>query len=213
MPARIDSCSPASLPIDADLAADLRALRIELQLRRLDEAQLRGIVAIEAEVVDRIAIHRIERDFLAIEEHRLRRHRPGRHDVAIGEDQAALGVDDEAGRLARHVPLGVERARQVDLDRDDAARDPLERAGPARVFGVGDRHDAGGGSGGLARLGDCRRCGRVAGASRGSPVGLQEGRGAGRERDSAVLCMQETASVTRSAEQQEAPDHRQHGEG
>ena len=67
---------------------------------------------------------------------------PGRHDVTIGEDQAALGVDDEAGRLARHVPFGVERARQVDLDRDDAGRDALERARPARIFGVGDRHAA-----------------------------------------------------------------------
>ena len=67
---------------DADLAADLRALRIELQLGGLDEAQLGRIVAIEAEVVHRIAIHRIQRHFLAIQEHRLRgdRARASRRD-------------------------------------------------------------------------------------------------------------------------------------
>src|SRR5437899_1909976 len=32
-------------------------------------------------------------------------------DVAVGEDQAALGVDHEAGRLAARVPLGVDGDR------------------------------------------------------------------------------------------------------
>jgi hypothetical protein len=84
---------------------------VELQLGRLDEAQLRRIVAIEAEVVHRIAIDRVQRDFLAIEETPPAPSPSGRHDVTIREDQAALGVDDEAGRLARHIPFGVERAR------------------------------------------------------------------------------------------------------
>ena len=91
----------------------------------------------------RIAIHRIERHFLAIEKHRLRRDRTGCHDVTIGEDQAALGIDDEAGRLARHVPLGVEGARLIHLDGDDAAGHALERSCPAGIFGGGDRHHRG----------------------------------------------------------------------
>ena len=38
---------------DADLAADLRAVRVQRQRARLDEAQLLRVVAIDAEVVDR----------------------------------------------------------------------------------------------------------------------------------------------------------------
>ena len=42
----------------ADFAADHRARRIQRQFRRLDEAQLRRVVAIDAEIVHRIAVHR-----------------------------------------------------------------------------------------------------------------------------------------------------------
>ena len=117
---------------DADLDADLRAFRIQRQLGGLDEPELLRVVAIEAEVVHGIAIHRLELDFLAIEECRDGLHRARRDDVPVRQDQAALGVDHEAGRLRRRVPLRVEGARCVDLDRDHAGRDPLERPGPAR---------------------------------------------------------------------------------
>src|SRR6185295_4381603 len=40
----------------ADLAADLRAVREQRQRTRLDETQLLRVVAVDAEVVDRIAI-------------------------------------------------------------------------------------------------------------------------------------------------------------
>jgi len=51
--------------------------------------------------------------------------------VTIGEDQSALGVDHEAGGLRRSIPLGIERARLVDLDGDHALRDAGERATPS----------------------------------------------------------------------------------
>ena len=123
---------------DADLAADLRAVRIQRQRARLDEAQLLRVVAIDAEVVDRIAIHRIELHFLAIEERGFRGHRARRDHVAIGEDEAPLGVDDEARGLRGGVPFGVERARLVDFDGDHALGDARQRAAPrgALTFGL-----------------------------------------------------------------------------
>ncbi len=120
---------------DADIAADLRRLRHELELGRLHELQLLRVVFEEAEVVDRVAIHGREIHFLLIEEHGLRAHGAGRHDVAIREDDPALRVDDEAGGLARGVALGIERASAVDLDRDHAGSDTLERAVPALLLG------------------------------------------------------------------------------
>ena len=118
---------------DADLAADLRAFRIQRQRLGLDEVQLRRVVAIEAEVVHRIAIHRVELHFLAIEERGLGGHRARGHDVAVGEDQAALGIDHEAGGLRGGVPLRIEGARRIDVDRHDAAGDALERHGPVGI--------------------------------------------------------------------------------
>ena len=94
-----------------------------------DEAQLR-VVAVDAEVVHRIAVHRVELHFLAVEERGLGGHRARRHDVAVREDQSALGVDDEPRRLRGGVPLGVERARLVDLDGDDALGNSRQRAAP-----------------------------------------------------------------------------------
>ena len=117
---------------DADLDADLGALGEERQLRRLDEAQLRRVVAIKAEVVHGVAVHGLELDLLAIQEGREGLDRPRRHHVAVGQDDAALGIHHETRGLRRSVPLGVEGARHVDLDRDHAGRDALERARPAR---------------------------------------------------------------------------------
>src|SRR5437868_4211073 len=118
---------------NADLAPDLRPFGIELQRLGLDEAKFLRVVAVDAEVVHRIAVHGIELNFLAIEEGRLRGHGARGHDVAVGEDQAALGVDHEAGRLGARVPLRVEGAGRIDVDRDDAAGDALERVGPVGI--------------------------------------------------------------------------------
>ena len=122
----------------ADLAPDLRPFRVQRQRLGLDEAQLLRVVTVDAEVVHRVAVHRVQLHFLAVEEGRLRGHRPRGHDVTVGEDQAALGVHHEAGRLRGGVPLGVEGARQVDVDRDHARGDVLERHGPVRI--ALDRH-------------------------------------------------------------------------
>ena len=46
--------------------------------------------------------------------------------MAIGQNEPALGVDDEPGRLRRGVPLRIERPHAVDLNRDHAGGDALE---------------------------------------------------------------------------------------
>ncbi len=126
----------------ADFAADDRARRIQRQFGRLDEFEFRGIVAVDAEVMDGIAVHRIQLHLLAIEEDRLRGHGSRRHDMPIRQDESALGVDDEARGLRRRVPLGVEGARAVDLNGDDAAGDSLQGLCPAggRAHDPGRRH-------------------------------------------------------------------------
>ncbi len=122
---------------DADLGADARTFRVQRQCNRLHVAQLGWVVAIDAEVVHRVAIDGVQFDFLAVLEHRGRHHRSGCHDVAVGQDQATHRVDHEARRLARLVPLGVEGAGLVDLDGHDRRRDALERPVPRRTLGGG----------------------------------------------------------------------------
>ena len=123
---------------DADLGADARAFRVQRQGRRRGVAQFRRVVAIEAEVVHRIAIHGPQLDFLAILEHGRRDHRTRGDDVTVGEYQPALGVDHEAGGLARLVPFGVEGPRLVDLDRDNRRRNPRQRLVPGVGLPNGD---------------------------------------------------------------------------
>ncbi len=134
VPARIDSCSPASLPTTRISVPTRAPSGYSGSAAGRDVTQLERIVTIEAEVVHGIAIDRAQLDFLAILEHCRRHDRSGRDHVPVGQDQAALRVDDEAGRLARLVPLGVERAGLVDLDRDDRGRDAFERMVPGRVL-------------------------------------------------------------------------------
>ena len=124
---------------DADLAPDLRALRVERQGPRLDKTQLARIVAVQAEVMHRIAVHGVELHFLAVEEGRLGGHGPGRDDMAVGQDEAALGVDHEPRSLRGRVPLRIERPRRIDIDRYDAAGDTLKRDGPVGVLLDGRR--------------------------------------------------------------------------
>src|SRR6266404_8103524 len=140
-----------------NFAADDRARRIQRQFGRLDEFEFRRIVAVDAEVVDGIAVHRIQPHLLAIEEDRLRGHGSGRHDMPIRQDESALGVDDEARSLRRRVPFGVEGTRAVDLDGDHPAGDSLQglrpgggrvhdpRRGHRRRHVSGDRNGGGGG--------------------------------------------------------------------
>ncbi len=122
---------------DANLAPDDGARRIKRQLRRPDEAQLRRIVVIDAEVVHGIAVDREELHFLAVLENRLRRDRTRGHHVAIGQDETALRVDHESGGLRGRVPFRVEGPSAVDLNGDHAGGDALERLRP--VLGRADR--------------------------------------------------------------------------
>ncbi len=81
-----------------------------------------------------IAVDRIELHFLPVQEGRLGGDRAGGDHVPVREDQATLGVDHEPGRLRGRVPLGVEGARRIDVDGDDAARNALEGGGPVGIL-------------------------------------------------------------------------------
>ena len=116
---------------DTDLGAHLGAPGIERQLRRLDETQLRRVVAVQAEIVHRVAVDGLQLHFLAVQEHRLGGDRPRRHDMPVGQDQAPLRIHDESRRLCRGIPLRVEGPGRVDLDGDHAGRDALQRGRPA----------------------------------------------------------------------------------
>jgi hypothetical protein len=115
---------------NADFPADLRPVGVERQRTGLDEPQPARLVAINAEVVDRIPVDGIQLHLLAIEKSGLGGHGARRHDVAIREDESALGIHDEPGSLRRGIPLGIEGARRVDLDRNDTFCDAFERRGP-----------------------------------------------------------------------------------
>jgi hypothetical protein len=86
----------------------LRGLGHERELRGTNEPEISGIVLEEPEVVHRVAIDRHELDFFLIQENRLCDDRPRRNDVAIGQYQTALGIDDESCRLAGLVSLSIE---------------------------------------------------------------------------------------------------------
>ena len=83
--------------------------------------------------MDGIAIDGVELYFLPVEESGFGRHRSGCHYVAVGQNEAALGVDDEPGCLGRRIPLGVEGPGGIHVDGYDAAGNPLEGHGPVRV--------------------------------------------------------------------------------
>jgi hypothetical protein len=56
--------------------------------------------------------------------------------MAVGQYQSAVGIDHETGGLRRHIALGIERARLIDLDRHHAAGNALERGSPIRRRGL-----------------------------------------------------------------------------
>lgn len=59
-----------------------------------------------------------------------REARTGLYDVAVGEDDAAGLVDDEAGGVAGAGDLGVEGARRGGAEDGDGGHDAGERAAP-----------------------------------------------------------------------------------
>ena len=128
----------------ADLGADARRLGRERERLGPHEAHRLRVVAEEAEVVDRIAVHRPDAHALVVQEHRLGRHRPRPHHVAVREDQPALGVDDEARRDRGHRGGSVSKARvpetrSATTPRDDALEGRLPRV--ARRGAARRRHE------------------------------------------------------------------------
>ena len=111
----------------------------------------------------------IELHFLAIEERGLGRHRARRHHVAVGEDEAALGIDHEAGGLRGGIPLRIERARLVDLDGDHALGDSRQGSAPRGAFSFGLRQRGLGGAVCATTCGGAfcaHACGEKAGATK-----------------------------------------------
>ena len=104
----------------ADLRADPRVLRDELQLAGRHELDLGRVVADDPEVVDGIAIDDLDGHLFVIEEYGLDRRRPRVHDVTVGDDEAALGVDHESrGQL-----VGLESPCRRNGARSPARRRP-----------------------------------------------------------------------------------------
>ena len=64
--------------------------------------------------MDRVVVEGADRNFLPVQKDGLARDRSGRGDVAVGEHDAARGVDDEAGGVGGGGGLGVEGARLRD---------------------------------------------------------------------------------------------------
>jgi hypothetical protein len=145
---------------DADLGADEGFLWGEAEGGGLHEAQGRGVVLEEAEVVDGVAVERAQRDLLVVEEDGLGDDGSGVNDVTIGEDDAPLGVDDEGGRLRGSVPFGVEGAGGVDADRNDGGADSLQTVAPGLRLGVGVRGTGFGAGGGHGQVGKVSSPGR-----------------------------------------------------
>jgi hypothetical protein len=136
----------------ADLPADLRPLGVQRQRPGVDITQLLRVETIEAEIVHRIVVDRMEPHHLAVEEGRRGRHRARRHDMAVREDDPTFGIDDETRRFRRLVPVRVEGAVLIEFDRHDAAGDARERGSPGRVgFERRDLLRHVGGDGGLVR--------------------------------------------------------------
>eukprot|EP00966_Prymnesium_polylepis_P306011 7071550-Prymnesium_polylepis.1 len=77
------------------------------------------IEAHQGKVVDRVVVGDLERDLLVVLEDGLGDDRARASDVPVGQDVAALAVDDKAGRLNCAGGARVEGANAVHLDRDD----------------------------------------------------------------------------------------------
>jgi hypothetical protein len=115
-------------------------------------------VAVEAEVVHRIAIDRPDGDLLVVEEDGLRHRWPRLDHVAVGENDAALGVDDEAGGGLKGGMIGVEGARHAHPQHHHRGHYPVECRLPV--------------GGGPVPLG---RCGRSRKQQRGRGQGRETG--------------------------------------
>ena len=121
---------------DPDLHADLGALRRQLQLCELHVAKVVRIEAIHTEVVDRVPVDGLEIDLLVVDEDRLSADGACVDHVPVGEDQALLGVDDEARAHGARVALRVEAAGPRDLQRHDPRHHGLERLPPRGLLYV-----------------------------------------------------------------------------
>ena len=137
---------------DADLAADLGALRRQLDRPGPDELHGAGVVTEEAEVVDGIPVQGEYVDLFVIEKDGLGSHRPRHHHVAVGQDETPFVVDDEARRARDRGPFGVEGSGGGDAQRDHGGNGSLDDRGPLAFPGLGC-----GPSGDDGHGGHCRR--------------------------------------------------------
>ena len=101
--ASIDGCSTSRRRCcrDHNIDADLRLVWRELQLDELHVLDGRRVEGEERKVVHRVRVGDGERHLFIVAEYRLGDDGTGTRDVPIRHDEAALLVDDEAGRLHR----------------------------------------------------------------------------------------------------------------
>ena len=87
----------------------------------------------------RVAIDSGQLDLFLVREQGFGPHRPRCHDMPVGQDQSALGVDHEPGCLAALVPLRIECTCTVDLDRYDAGGYSFQCPAPGLRIGFDGR--------------------------------------------------------------------------
>ena len=91
--------------------------------------------------MDGVPVDRTNFDFFVVQKNRLGDHGAGVYHVAVGEDDAVLGVHHETSGHLIGGHLGVEGARNPNAQHDDSRDDLLERGLPCvlMVRALGDR--------------------------------------------------------------------------
>ena len=102
----------------------------EQQFVRLDELDVVRIVLEETEVVDGVAVDRADFDFFVVQEDGFGDHGARVDDMAVGEDDALLGVHHETRGHLIGGRLGIESARNPNPQHDDGRGDVLEHSLP-----------------------------------------------------------------------------------
>ena len=77
-----------------------------------------GVIFKNAEVVYGIAVDRVAIDFLVVVEDDISRKWAGADNMSVGDDQASLGIDNEASGLAGTGGIGIEGAGLAEADGD-----------------------------------------------------------------------------------------------
>ena len=122
---------------DTNLPPQLRGFGRQRQACGGNVPKAGRVVAQEAEIMNGIRVYALQFNFLLVREQGLAADRPGRHDVAVGQDDAALRVHHEPGAVQECVGLGIERTGLVDPQGHHRRADLLQGFPPGRLVVLG----------------------------------------------------------------------------